>query len=113
VQLVQFGLDNRITLDEVPDIENLDDADDQLSHMPSLSLIMGQEIPTDEVAYSAIPLQRILRRALLAQVALSFKAQIAGSSPAQLISKIVAHTKQTMVREMPAWAENVQLGARI
>ncbi|KIM81486.1 hypothetical protein PILCRDRAFT_821273 [Piloderma croceum F 1598] len=105
VQLMQFGLDSRITLDDLPEIEDIDDVDEQISHIPSLSLIMGQETPTEGVAYSATPLQRILRRALLAQVTLSFKSEIAGSPPAVLFSKIVAHAKQTMVRDLPSWVE--------
>lgn len=105
VQLMQFGLDNRITLDDLPNIEDLDDVDEQISHIPSLALIMGQELPTEDVAYSAIPLQRILRRAILAQATLSFEPEYAGLSPVVLFSKIVAHAKQTMVRDLPAWVE--------
>jgi hypothetical protein len=108
VQLVQFGLDHRITLEDVPDPERLDDADDLLSRMPSLSLIMGQEISTEDSVYSAVPLQRILRRALLAQVTFSLHSAIADLSPAQLISKIIAQTKRTMVRELPAWVKKTE-----
>jgi len=91
VQLMQFGFDNRIILDDLPDIDNLDNVDEQISHMPSLSLIMGQETPTEDVVYSAIPL--------------SSKAEIAGSSLAVLFSKIVANTKLTMVQDLPLWSK--------
>jgi len=107
VQLMQFGFDNRITLDEVPDIEKLDDADEMLSRMPSLSLIMGQEILTENVAYSCIPLLRIIRRALIAQATHSLKVSTANMSLAQLVSTIIVQTKQSMLRDVPAWVKRV------
>ena len=79
----------QIALEEVPDSENLDDADDLISQMPSLSLIMGQESPTEAVGYSP-PLQRILRRALLAQIKYFSKSDISNLSPSQLVSNIVS-----------------------
>ena len=108
VQLVQFGFDNRITLEEVPDPENLDDADDLISQMPSLSLIMGQESPTEPVGYSSTPLQRILRRALLAQIKYSFKSDISNLSPSQLVSNIITHAKKLMNRDVPAWVQRTK-----
>jgi hypothetical protein len=98
----------QITLEEVPDSENLDDADDLISQMPSLSLIMGQESPTEPVGYSSTPLQRILRRALLAQIKYSFKSDISNLSPSQLVSNIITHAKKLMNRDVPAWVQRTK-----
>jgi hypothetical protein len=105
VQLVQFGLDRRITLDVLPDIETLEGADDMISLMPSMSMIMGQENPKGLAIYPDLPLKRILRRAVLAQSALSTKGDIARLAPATLLSKIIWRTKDIMLRKVPSWVK--------
>lgn len=109
VQLVQYGLDGRITLDPLDDIEDSDEADHWIAQMPSLALIMGQRDvprPTEDVKYTLTPLQRILRRALLAQATFHFQHEIAEMTPAQLISKVITRTKESLLRPKPDWMEH-------
>lgn len=115
LQLVRFGLESRITLDVMPENEHLGDEDKTLSEMPSLALIMGQEIPTEDITYSPVPLQRILRRALLAHISISRIGDDSPDSmkgldltPAQMISRMVTDAKQTMIRETPEWVKKVK-----
>lgn len=123
VQVMRYGLDKRITLHEMEvDSEELDDVEDH--EMPSLALIMGQEPPNlnESVTYSPVPLERILRRALLARAILGDYASSDSKSsetikdrtltPSQIVSSIIADTKQTMARKVPDWVQRVKSGSK-
>ncbi|KAF7976871.1 hypothetical protein HWV62_5399 [Athelia sp. TMB] len=107
VQLVQYGLDGRITLDPLPDLDDSAEADEWIAKMPSLGLIMGQpsegEVVPEGSRYALVPLQRIMRRALLAQATFHFKDEFQTMTPAQVLSKVVAKTKESLMRPPPAW----------
>lgn len=110
VQLVQYGLDGRITLDPLPDLDDSTEADEWIAKMPSLALIMsgageseGVPLTKEDIRYALTPLKRIMTRAMLAQATFHFPDEIRTMKPAALVSKVLAKTKESLLRPTPVW----------